>query len=653
MNISKTMFKNLIRCPNFASLYDLYLFRNYHHLKTINGVDINITKGLVEDLEDAIFDDENEEIMEIFSHMYDEETGDDLTLITNSQMEAFSHYFTKVEELAGDYIASRFRGNHQYDVDTRKQKKYSFTDGEHYYYCYLDIYSEGEDGKFRVFEVKSTTSSKFFKLGRDRKNKAKVKSERYESIFVKGNDGIVRLREDYSNDVSSPLLDGESYNKQRSKLFERYSSDGTGKYVYDLAVQRYIIEKSLIQNNLQNAIDKFEYYLVVLNGDYLFDGTYIDDEPVYHRDINNQDLFTIFDLTTITKEMQEKIANEKETIEQYIDQKALTNTCFGKHCERAKSTQCKFKPVCFEPIEKSGSILEYIMKHYAFKDESGYIDVFDLINKGKYKIDDVPYNLLSKKVNRIQYDCYQNNEVYIDLYKIKLALNELKYPLYHLDFETFGCPLPRFYGESPYSQSLFQYSLHVEKEKGVCDKTADHFEFLAPDHEDCRRELIEKLIEDIDLSNGGTVIVYNESFEKTRLKEMAELYTDLAIPIMNIHDHIFDLLYVLKGNKTLFAPLLPLDMPKADLEERAKMINYYHNKLHGSFSIKKVLPIFSPLTYNDLVVKNGTEAVLAYGLLPTYTNEEYKRIYLALRKYCQQDTWAMVEILNGLWKMIN
>ena len=52
-------------------------------------------------------------------------------------------------------------------------------------------------------------------------------------------------------------------------------------------------------------------------------------------------------------------------------------------------------------------------------------------------------------------------------------------------------------------------------------------------------------------------------------------------------------------------------------------------------------------------VQNGTEAILTYGLLPTLTQEEYEKKYLALRIYCRQDTWAMVEILRGLREKID
>ena len=60
-------------------------------------------------------------------------------------------------------------------------------------------------------------------------------------------------------------------------------------------------------------------------------------------------------------------------------------------------------------------------------------------------------------------------------------------------------------------------------------------------------------------------------------------------------------------------------------------------------SLKKVLPIFTDLSYSDLEIGNGMEAMY------TYANEQQlKQKQLELTKYCQQDTWAMVEILRGL-----
>ena len=160
------------------------------------------------------------------------------------------------------------------------------------------------------------------------------------------------------------------------------------------------------------------------------------------------------------------------------------------------------------------------------------------------------------------------------------------------------------------------------------------------------------MIEYMDLSKGGTVLVYNESFEKSRLKELAQIYPDLAPGLLKIRDSVFDLLFVLKGNKKMFMKLLPNSLDKKEKEARCAIFNYYNNGLHGSFSIKKVLPLFTNLSYKDLTVHNGTEAILTYGLLPTFTEEEYEKYYLALKQYCQQDTWAMVEILWGLKEYI-
>ena len=296
--------------------------------------------------------------------------------------------------------------------------------------------------------------------------------------------------------------------------------------------------------------------------------------------------------------------------------------------------------------------MEYLDSRFAFNGKGlngEKLSLFDVINMGYVHLDDIPRDYLSKEKNLIQYDCYHDKKTYINHYKIDLALKNLQYPLYHLDFETFGCPLPRYKGEVPYTQSVFQYSLHIEKSKFDCDKTKDHYEYLAPDHSDNRRALCEKMIKDIDLSKGGTVIVYNQSFEKSRLKELAIVFPDLKKDLVKIRNAVFDLLYVLEGNEKLFKSLLPADMDKK--EKLFNTLNNHFNShdMHGSFSIKKILPLYSNLSYKDLTVHNGVEAVLVYSMLPTFTKEEYEKYYLALEKYCQQDTWAMVEIIWGLY----
>jgi heme oxygenase len=82
------------------------------------------------------------------------------------------------------------------------------------------------------------------------------------------------------------------------------------------------------------------------------------------------------------------------------------------------------------------------------------------------------------------------------------------------------------------------------------------------------------------------------------------------------------------------------------------MFNFYHHKLKHSYSIKKVLPVFSTYSHEDLEVKHGGMAMETFKKYPTYDQETFKKKYEALIKYCQLDTFAMVEILDGARKLV-
>jgi hypothetical protein len=258
---------------------------------------------------------------------------------------------------------------------------------------------------------------------------------------------------------------------------------------------------------------------------------------------------------------------------------------------------------------------------------------------------DVPYNYLNRTKNVIQRKVVETNIPYINKQKIIDGIKCITYPIYHLDFETFPCPLPRFKGEKCYSQSVFQFSLHIEKAPGICDKENDHFEFLSSTHEDKREELIQMMCKYITDFN-GTILVYNQSFEKTRIKELMEIFPKYKEELNKMRNMIFDLMFLVSTNTKLYEEL-------GYDEEEASLFNYYHSKLNGSFSIKKVLPVFSDLSYKDLEVGNGNDAIVTYAKFPTMTEKEFEKQYKNLLEYCKQDTWAMVEILNELRKISN
>lgn len=648
MKISKTLFKNLMRCKNFASLLDMHQNRAAHSVKILDDLDEKNLENILETVDTStLFSELSDNAMDIFSHMFDGATGEDLTILTNAQLEAFQDIFKEIEMLAVEYASKVFKKDIHASENTFDQKKFSYSNNEHEFYCYLDGYLEDED-EIKVFEIKATTSKKFDDLHiTKRQSKKKGLSALQIPIFEKRNNIVNYI----GRDLIDKKIEGHQINESdvytlEEKMIDPYTD--CGKYVFDLAIERYIIENSFKQN--KDFIPKIKYYLIVLNSEYVFSGKEENGKKIYETDKNGNELFKIIDLTSITEAALDSVERKESFICESLKELTFLDSRLSKACMYKKTTECKFCKVCFRHVLKDGSVLEYLDKDHAFHSKTEVNDkgkplnlkYYDVINQKRYMISDC-LDLIDKPKNIVQYNCYVNNEIYMDIPRIKYALSLIKKPIYHLDFESYNCPLPRFRGEKPYSQSLFQYSLHKEEEFGVCDIEKNHTEFLAKDHLDRRKELVEKLIKDIDLSNGGCVLVYNQSFEKTRLKELSEIYPEYKEALDNINDHVFDLLHVLQGNNKLFEAY--------GIDETIPGYTYYNNMLHGSFSIKKVLPIFTNLTYKNLSVKNGTEAILAYGMLPTLTDKEYNDKYLALRIYCRQDTWAMVEVLRGLRKL--
>ena len=295
MNISKTMFKNFARCRNFVSYYDLYINRFLHEVKEIDGTPV-ITEELLKEMKDipeGMFDESQERLNEFFKGMFDEETGADLTIITNAQMEAFKSIFTEVERLAAEYISKLFNHEVIASENTYEQKKYEFENFGHQFYCYLDIYFEDQDS-IKIFEVKSTTSKKYDDF------KITLEGEEF-PLFLKNRDNIYEYVGDelIGTVAGKKVITPKMVEKKHDALFNKFSK--VGKYIYDLAVEKYIVENSRI-----NANDEFkdvEYYLVVLNSEYHFSGRYDENgKPIYDLDENGNALFKIYDLSDIVEE---------------------------------------------------------------------------------------------------------------------------------------------------------------------------------------------------------------------------------------------------------------------------------------------------------------------------------------------------------------
>ena len=155
-----------------------------------------------------------------------------------------------------------------------------------------------------------------------------------------------------------------------------------------------------------------------------------------------------------------------------------------------------------------------------------------------------------------------------------------------------------------------------------------HHTFLAGSKEDPRLEFLQELKK--VLGEEGSIIVYNEAFEKGVLKELAEAHPEFEEWVNNILLRVKDL-------------LLPF-----------RSFHYYHPTQHGSASIKKVLPALTGKSYDDLDINNGEIASLSFvkSAFEEIPDEEVRKIRDDLEKYCCLDTEGMIWIVEELEKLV-
>ena len=170
----------------------------------------------------------------------------------------------------------------------------------------------------------------------------------------------------------------------------------------------------------------------------------------------------------------------------------------------------------------------------------------------------------------------------------------------------------------PYQQIPFQWSVHILREPG---REPEHYEFLATDAGDPRREFITSLC--AVMGKSGSVVVYYQTFEEQRLAELAGWLPEFAGRIKNIQGRLWDLLPVMRNH-------------------------VYHPAFAGSYSLKDVLPALIPqMTYTGMQVAEGRGAGIAWESLVRggLDRGECDRIRKALLDYCGQDTMAMVRLV--------
>jgi hypothetical protein len=415
-----------------------------------------------------------------------------------------------------------------------------------------------------------------------------------------GNEGtlhfqkVAKTKDFYAKmDVAILAKDGKHI-----QLFEVKASTGVKtEHLYDVAFQRMVFQKA--------GYTVTDTFLVHVNKDY--------------RTNLEESIANLLKVVNISAEVNEielmiekEAVNALQTLHGVEPTPSLTHLCGNKlNCPFIQKYHTDLPAYNVTNIarigkKKLGQLLE--------------ADIIDIL--------DVPEDFRLSAKQRQQVNVAQTQVPIIKPKPIQKALDELEYPLYFLDYESFSYVLPVQAGFAPYQQMVFQYSLHTI---ATPDAEVRHTEYLLNSKTESLENLLESMRQDMN-TDGGTVIVWNKSFECSRNKEMAELYPEYADFLLAMNDKVFDLMEIF--SKSL----------------------YVHPDFKGKASLKSVLPVLCPeLSYQELPIGNGMMATIKWHHMTSegeMTGEEQVATRRDLLRYCALDTWAMVRILEEVRKEI-
>lgn len=377
------------------------------------------------------------------------------------------------------------------------------------------------------------------------------------------------------------------------ELYEVKAATGVKKeHIDDVAFQKMVFES--VGLKVQKS------YLVHVNKQYEFE-----------KELDLNKLFAIEDITDKVLEKSDATISNSLAALHFAKQPKLSKKIRGSCPDKAK---CIFVRHFFPELPA------YSVFNIARLQRSKLQALLDM---SVLDIHDVPSGFKLSDKQRLQVDIAQKGRVEIKKEEISAILNNLSYPLYFLDYETFSYVIPPQAGLAPYQQMVFQYSLHIIPGPG---EECQHSEFLMRSKKESVENVILSLKENIHPSQ-GTIIVWNDGFEKPRNKEMAVLFPEHGEFLSSLNDRVYDLMKIFSDGL------------------------YIHPDFKGSASIKKVLPVLCPaLTYTDLAIQNGSNAIIKWhhatdGRL---SREEKEEVFADLLAYCQLDTLAMVKIWEKL-----
>ena len=389
-------------------------------------------------------------------------------------------------------------------------------------------------------------------------------------------------------------------------IYEVKSSSSVRSYhEYDASIQWHVLKKLII-------FDLNEVFIITLNNKFS-----------KKKKINPINLFNIHPVTEIVDKNKLEVENKINELKEISMSHKEPELKIGLHCKKPHA--CVYFDKCWPSnINEINSVFKLYRLPLKKK--------LKLYNEGIDTYEKITNTESFSSIQKLQLEAYKKKTPVINKNKIKAFINKIKYPISYFDFETFTDAIPIFDKQRPHMQMPFQYSLHIqmnEDEKLEIDD--NHFEFIAEHDKDPRRSIAESMIR--NFPKDGTIIAYNQSFEKRCVQSLAEYCPDLSDELLAFNERFIDLIEPFRGG------------------------GFYHSKFKGSFSIKNVLPVICPsnsvLDYKALDINNGGMAMSAYKELRNSSkNVDIETTRKNLFKYCRLDTYAMYAIYIKLLQII-
>ncbi|WP_447983383.1 DUF2779 domain-containing protein [Nitrospira sp. Nam74] len=357
-------------------------------------------------------------------------------------------------------------------------------------------------------------------------------------------------------------------------------------HIDDLAVQAYVLGGA--------GLKLVGTCLMHINTQYVYDGKRLDLDH----------LFAVHDLSEHVASHRTKVVTRLTEMKAMLALPVPPMVEPSGHCQTPY--ECPFWDFCTK--EKPS--------RWIFHLPGGSQTFQSLAKLGVTTIDDIPAGFhLSINQRRMR-----DNVEWVSS-RLKAVLETVRYPVHHLDFETFMPAIPKFQQTRPYQTIPTQWSNHIEWDNG----NITHAEYLCLDPKDPREELVVELL--ASLGQEGSICVYS-GYERAILERLADWLPTLRADLQRVMARLWDLFPVIRDH-------------------------YYHPAFEGSYSIKAVLPAVVPsLGYGDLDIQEGGMAAQIYYQMVFDEMDLIEKVRLkeALLHYCKRDTLAMLELRRALYR---